>query len=279
MRAFPKPRCSRGENPVERLGEFIREYCRRNRGGALPALVVMGFPATLDATRRRVLQAPNIPGLDGLSAKALEEELGVAVVFEKDVNLLFYCDMEDLRIPGRGLAVGVYVGTGIGNALFYDGKPLTGKNGVSGELGHIPRSGSRQVCGCGNKGCAECYGSGRRLIEIREGFFPETSISRLFAEQWPAPALEEFVEEIACTVAAEVNILDPDYLVLGGGVLNMDGFPIFNLSERILAHTRKPYPAESLEILHSPDGVENGVRGALALGWRITEQGNKGGKI
>ena len=58
---------------------------------------------------------------------------------------------------------------------------------------------------------------------------------------------------MAQAVAAEVNILDPDALVIGGGVMNMEGFPKDLLKERIEARLRKPYPAESLEILFAED--------------------------
>ena len=124
FRKIPRQTVLPGEAPAKRLGEFIREYCRRNGEERLPQAVVIGFPATLDRARHRVVQAPNIPGLDELSAEELERELDVPVYLEKDVNLLFACDREDLGIPDRGLSVGVYVGTGIGNAIYYNGYPI-----------------------------------------------------------------------------------------------------------------------------------------------------------
>ena len=139
-------------------------------------------------------------------------------------------------------------------------------------MGHIPRSGSGEICGCGNLGCAECFASGRRLSHLRDTYFPSLPIGRLFLEQGSSPILQDFLEEIACTVAAELNILDPEYLVLGGGVLHMAGFPLEALKEKILAHTRKPYPAQGLQILHSQDAVENGARGAVALAWALDQE-------
>lgn len=269
FRKIPRESVLTGRDTAKRLGGFILEYCRTHIGEHLPQAIVIGFPATLDAPRRRILQAPNIPGLDGFSAEELEKMVGIPVYFERDVNLLFYCDMEDLHLLPRGISVGVYVGTGIGNAIFYEGRPLPGKNGVSGELGHIPKSGALQKCGCGNIGCSECFGSGLRLVAIRQDHFPDTPLDRLFTEKGNELVIREFVEEIACTVAAEVNILDPEQLVLGGGVLNMPDFPMEELERRILAHTRWPFPAKNLVILRSQDTVENGVRGALALGWSL----------
>lgn len=222
---IPRDSVLTGRDNAQQLSNFILEYCRTYGEGQLPQVVVMGFPATLDAPRRRILQAPNIPGLDGFSVGDLENALGVPVYFERDVNLLFYCDMEDLGLSSRGISVGVYIGTGIGNAIFYEGRPLPGKNGVSGELGHIPKSGSIQRCGCGNIGCAECFGSGLRLVNIQRDLFPGTPLENLFAEKGGELVIHEFIEEIACTVAAEVNILDPEQLVLGGGCCICVGSP------------------------------------------------------
>lgn len=102
FRKVPRQTVLPGEAPAKRIGEFIREYCRRNGEERLPQAVVIGFPATLDRARRRVVQAPNIPGLDGLSAEELERELDVPVYLEKDVNLLFACDREDLASRTAG---------------------------------------------------------------------------------------------------------------------------------------------------------------------------------
>ena len=72
-----------------------------------------------------------------------------------------------------------------------------------------------------------------------------------------------FVENAARVVATEINLLNPETIVLGGGVLNMKGFPKDLLEEQIRSCSRKPYPEESLEIYYSKDEVENGVRGAV----------------
>lgn len=266
---LPRESVLGGDPPVEALAGYIESYTARYAGGRPPAAVAIGFPATVDAARRRVLQAPNIPGLDGLPvADELEGLLRVPVHIEKDVNLLFYSDMADLGLPAQGVGIGVYVGTGIGNAIFLNGEPLPGKNGVSGELGHLPRAGGREKCGCGNTGCSECYASGWRLVQLRDQYFPDTELPELFTRFAPAPELAAYVDEIACAVAAEINILDPEYIVLGGGVLNMKDFPMEALKAGIYRHTRKPYPAESLSFYQSKDQAENGVRGALALGWK-----------
>lgn len=76
------------------------------------------------------------------------------------------------------------------------------------------------------------------------------------------PVLREYVERLAVPVAAEINLFDPDYVVLGGGVLQMQGFPMDLLQECIRRHTRKPLPYEELKLVRSMASQESGVIGA-----------------
>ena len=82
------------------------------------------------------------------------------------------------------------------------------------------------------------------------------------------PELKNQVEAMAVPVATEINILDPDYVILGGGLLQMRDFPLHLLKENIHKHTRKPYPAENLRFLYSNANQENGVIGAGIYGWK-----------
>ena len=136
----------------------------------------MGFPATVDRTRRKVLSAPNIPGLpDDLPiCQILEEALGLPVFLERDVNLLLAYDLQDLKLPRNDTIIGVYFGTGIGNSIYIGGRFHNGANGVAGELGHIPRLGQETLCGCGNACCIEPLGGGRRLSQLCETEFAGT---------------------------------------------------------------------------------------------------------
>ena len=269
----PRTSILSGKNSLLLLAQFIEKYIAEHGAGQRPENIVLGFPATINAARKIILQAPNIPGLDGIpAADQMEQLLHLPVYLEKDVNLLFYSDMEDLCLPENGIGIGVYVGTGIGHAIFLNGRPLSGKNGVSGELGHIPRAGGNEPCGCGNLGCAECYASGWKLVQLRDQLFPTEEMSALFSSHADNPKMADYVDQIACTIAAEINILDPDYIVLGGGVINMPDFPVKALEDKIYQHTRKPYPADNLQFYYSKDTVENGVRGALSLGWKKAMQ-------
>lgn len=268
LRAFVKIKTKSvlyGDNLGDKLADFIERYIEENFQANQIEAIALGFPATVSRDRRTVLQTPNIEGFNNMPVvDILEKRLkGVRVFLERDVNLLFYNDVSVCRVPREGLSIGIYIGTGIGNAIFVEGKPLRGKDGVAGELGHIPMMGKNDLCGCGNRGCSETYAAGWHLVKLIDKYYRGTDISQIFLKYKTEPCILEFIDAIACVVATEVNILNPECVVLGGGVIAMSGFPKRLLEERIYEHVRKPQPGESLDIRYSSDSVENGVRGAV----------------
>lgn len=259
LRKRPRQEVLPDEDPA-RLGDVLRDYAREL--GAAVTAVGIGIPGTLSRDCRTVLKVPNVPALDGLALAALlEARLELPVKLENDTVMLLTGDLHRLGLPPEGLLAGVYVGTGLGSAIFYDGKPLKGRSGLN-ELGHFPLPGSGERCTCGNVGCAENRVSGRYLERLRAERFPDTHIARLFAEQGAAPELAAFVETLACLLAGVANLLDPEALVLGGGVPNMAGFPRQALEQAVYAHCMKPRPAEGLRLLWSEGADEAGVIGA-----------------
>ena len=260
-------------NISESLTEVLKNYLDKYRKNVQVKQIAIGIPATLSSDRKQILQVPNIKGMDGLFlGKELEENLGIPVVLEKDVNMLYYWDKYDKKLSDEGVGIGVYIGTGVGNAIFINGKPLAGKDGVAGELGHIPMIGGTSQCGCGNLGCSECYASGWKLVELKEEYYPDVDMNDLFVKKSNDTVLKNFVDNIACVACAEINILNPDSIIFGGGVINMKGFPKDYLEERLYVHARKPYPAESLEIQYSEDKVDNGVKGAIIFAKTLLEK-------
>jgi allose kinase len=85
------------------------------------------------------------------------------------------------------------------------------------------------------------------------------------------PEIREQVEYLSIPIATEINIFDPHYIILGGGILQMEGFPKILLEKFILKHTRKPYPAKGLSILYSLTEQENGIIGAGIYGFHMLE--------
>lgn len=264
FRRIPVAQVFQTQNSIEDLASFLKDYLGTlDYEGSEINTVSIGFPATLDRNRQIVLQAPNLPFVEHLSVVLeLSKILGVPVLIERDVTMALLYDRNRYKLTDAGVIAGFYFGTGIGNAICIDGIPLLGHNGVAGELGHIPVDGSDIPCGCGNIGCMESLAGGKYLAQLCQEQYPNTNISQIFCKHGTEPHLLKFIDRMAIAVATEVNILDPDYVLIGGGVPNMAGFPQNLLLERILFRVRKPYPAENLPIIFTDDVEEKGVVGA-----------------
>jgi allose kinase len=253
------------------LADFISGYLERM--DCAPRAVSIGFPSTLDRARRRLLSTPNIMGLNDVPmADILQEKLNIPVFIDRDVNLLFLNDCRHFGLAGNGVIIGCYIGTGLGNVISINGEILKGKNGVAAELGHIPAWGRKEECPCGNRGCVEMFASGKRLKELNDSYFPGTKLDRLFLKYSDHELIRDYVDGLSIPIATEINLLDPDYVLLGGGVLQMEGFPRPYLEECILRHTRKPYPAEGLQLRYSEKAQENGVIGAAIRAYMELEK-------
>ncbi len=238
--------------------------------------IAIGFPATLNRERTQVVQAPNIPFMENVPVcEHLQKAFGVPVLAERDVAFALCYDAEKYHLPGEGIICGVYFGTGIGNAILIDGKPLTGRHGTAGELGHIPVPGCIISCGCGNIGCLEAVAGGKALARIQREKFPETPIGEMFARHWQEQALMDFIDGMAVAVATELNILDPDQMLLGGGVLSMKDFPRALLDEKIREHTRKPLPWRELNLIYAEDEANKSVVGGAIYARRKLNGRNK----
>ncbi len=259
---LPRPEAMPDEDPL-RFGEVLRAFIAET--GAPVSAVGVGIPGTLSRDCRRALKVPNVPALDGLElADGLGSRAGVPVLLRNDTVMLLAGDVLRLGLPEEGLVLGIYIGTGLGSAVFLDGRPLRGRNGLN-ELGHFPIPGRKEPCTCGGRGCAENLVSGRRLQALRAEKWPETHISELFPAMAGSPELAEFLDAAACLLAGAVNLLDPEALVIGGGVPAMKGFPREELARAVREKAMHPEPAEGLRIAWSPGGDAAGVLGAARL--------------
>ena len=251
------------------LKNYLLKYIRQPEFEGEIKAIGMGFPATLNRERTVVVQAPNIPYMENLPiTDYLQKELSFPVFIEKDVNLALLYDKDYYRIPDEGILVGCYFGTGIGNAILINGRLLKGKDGAAGELGNMKFWGSEEPCGCGNKGCLENLAGGKYLAKLCREQYSGTPIEQIFEKHGKEPLLQEFVKRMAIAVSSEINILNPDHVILGGGVLAMKDFPVSYLTEKIYEYTRKPYPAASLSLIFSKEEKTKTVSGAASYARR-----------
>jgi len=262
-----------GADPLESLEALIGKFIEKHEiDGKIEAMCIC-FPATVDAENGVVLQTPNISEMDNLPvSKVLNRRLGFPVTIDKDVNAAVIFDVAEHNISKREIVTAFYIGTGVGNAIMIGGKLFRGNNGVAGELGHIPNMNDNRKCDCGNRGCMELSAGGKALTALLYGQLQGETINSIFENCADHEAIHAYLEAVACAISTEINILDPGYVLIGGGVPSMRGFPREQLKALIYQHVRKPLPAERLNIVFVEDAEEKGVIGAAMIARGRSEQ-------
>lgn len=250
-------------NVVDKMYCEINSYCDDFNLTEKVTRVAIGLPSIVNKDKSFVHSTPNLAGLNNIDlGNLLRDKLNIPVHVDRDVNFLLYHDIKVLNIDPeqKKTVLGFYFGTGLGNAIYIDGKSYQGSNGAAGEIGHIPAIGKTKICGCGNKGCLETIASGKYLQELAQEI-NDDKIENIFTKHINHPSVLEFLENLAVSVAIECNILDPEVVVIGGGVVFMNDFPKEYLIKRIQEMLRKPHPYLNLQILFSEHTQQSGVLG------------------
>jgi fructokinase len=196
----------------------------------IAAPVGIGIPGT--ETAGGTIKNANSTWLNGRPLRAdLEAALGQPVRLANDANCFALSEATDGAGAGARVVFGVIAGTGVGGGVVVDGKVIGGAHGVGGEWGHIPLPGisaaelaDSRICYCGKQNCLETWCCGPSLtaeLERRTG-------QRLTVEQIAASGggeeqalMARWTDRLARGLATVVNILDPDMIVLGGGLSNI----------------------------------------------------------
>lgn len=225
--------------------------------------ISIGVPATINKEKNKIISATYLHSLENVDlVEVIKSKFGnIEVFLEKDVNFLLYKDMYDMNLYNYPIVCGVYFGTGIGNSIYINNEFISGKHGTAGELGHIPVYGNDRVCGCGNIGCIESKASGKALQYINDEKYKNNDISEIFKHYNEDKELKDFIDVLSIAVATELNILDPDIFIFGGGLQDMNNFPRKELEENIYKHSRKPYPGKDIKILYTRNTQMSGVIG------------------
>jgi len=157
--------------------------------------------------------------------KDLERTLGQKILMENDANCFAMAEAQLGAAKNYDVVFGVIMGTGVGGGIVINGKIHSGRSNIAGEWGHHIIRPNGNKCYCGKSGCVETYISGpaleRRWKELTGKPQPLPTIienlSTTKAKEWKA----EFLENFAIGLANVINILDPDVVVLGGGLSNI----------------------------------------------------------
>jgi len=226
-------------------------------------------PGPLDARRGVALATPTIRGFTGFPLRqAVEEAVGLPAVIENDGPCAALGEW--MCGAGRGAADFVYVtiSTGIGGGIVSEGRLLRGRLGLAGHIGHIPiRPEGGATCFCGQPGCWEAEASGSALTRkaVAAGFAgladafaaAEAGESRAMAFAAAAAA------DIALGLAAVIHVLNPERIVIGGGVAN--ALPLLGPMIRHNVDARVLPPFRGVDILPAALGDDSGLAGAAQL--------------
>ena len=199
----------------------------------------------------------------------LEHLLNRKIAIQNDANCFALAEAINGAAAGKDLVFGVIMGTGCGGGIVHKEEVLTGPQAIAGEWGHTSIDPRGPKCWCGSHGCVETLISGGGLERLYEEQHGEriglTAIVEKFQKgQEPAMSfMAKFFENFARAMANLINILDPDIVVLGGGLSNIDELYTEGVKE-----VEKMIFSDSLEtpIVKNKLGDSAGVVGAALLG-------------
>jgi len=248
--------------------------------------VGIGAPGAVDFEAGTVIFAPNLEWKNFPLKKELEKRLGVPVFLDNDCNVCTLGVFEKELGGKPSSLIGIFIGTGIGGGIILNGKPYSGASHTAGEVGHMVVQVGGPKCGCGRKGCLEAVGSRTAIIKrlksaVDDGEKTELTgivgedLSKLKSshlrkavqqgDKLVKKTLEEASRYIGIGIANLVNIINPEYVVLGGGVV--DALPE-EMFDPILASIKEytfPGAERRLKVVVTKLGDDAGITGAAVL--------------
>jgi glucokinase len=269
---------------VQTIGQLVGTLSGEDRVEAV-GVSAAGF---VDKARAMVVFAPNLAWRDEPLKRFLEDELDLPVVVENDANAAAWGeftfgageDVEDLLM--------LTVGTGVGGGVVIDGELVRGGFGMGGEVGHITMVPGGVRCGCGNLGCLESYGSGTALVRVarqlagddpdsakelveRAGGDPARITGPLVTEaagdgdEFAIARLAELGDWLGQGVATLTAVLDPNVVVIGGGVGEAGDLLLDPIRESFERHVTGRGHRPMLEIRQAQLGNAGGMIGVADL--------------
>jgi glucokinase len=277
------PKAEKPHEIVRALIDAVHECEQKTaeQGGVISAVSVV-VPGTVNVAEGVVVKAPNVPCLDGFRlAAALESELDERVILENDANAAALGEMWRGAARGYRTIICVTLGTGVGGGIILDGKLWRGADGSAAEIGHIgvdPFAGV--ACMCGSRGCLEQYASATAIVRMTREARPrypnsllhnteDLTSAKVFeaGREGDELAIEVFRRMgvyLGIGLASLVNILNPEIVVIGGGLSN--GWDLFekHMHQQVLERAF-PIPARRVKIVRAQCGDDAGLLGAARL--------------
>lgn len=228
----------------------------------------------------------NFPWEKNINVKNLMEKIsGVETKLDNDVNIIAMGEAKYGAAKGSSSSVTIALGTGIGGGIYINGSLISGFSGAGGEIGHIKLEKNGKLCGCGQRGCFEAYASATGMIreavsrlavnknnllyEIIDRKIDKLEAKDIFdaakqGDNFSLEIVDYETEYLAMGIGNILNILNPEVIVIGGGVA-LAGDILFNPLKEKLKKYVLPVALEDLKIVPGVLGNEAGIKGAVGL--------------
>ena len=267
----------------------LAELChKRSSTGERITILGAAVPAILSLGEGKIDRAPNLPMLDGVPFKPLlEKALGIDVILENDATAAAIGEHWLGASRGCESSICVTLGTGVGGGIMLGGQPVRGPDGTAGEIGHICVEPNGHPCGCGSWGCIEQYASATAVVRMvgeimaEQGTVADATKPLTAKEVYAAAkqgnraAVETFRQMgsyLGLTLAGLVNALNPEAVVIGGGMSAAWDMFIEEMREQI---TKRAFrvPALRVKLVRAELGDDAGILGVASLAHARLKQG------
>ncbi len=216
---------------IQRIADLLVDL--KAESGLVPATIGIGTPGSYDSLTY-IHKNSNTTCLNGRTFKLdVEKKLGLPVKMANDANCFAIAEatlgVVPILLPHAKVVFGIIMGTGVGGGLVVDGKVIHGRHGIGGEFGHIRTEENDILCYCGHTGCNENVMSGPAL----EKFYVQKSgikksmpeIAQAWRHEGDVHAIatrDRMLTNFGLACSYIVNLIDPDAIVIGGGVGQLD---------------------------------------------------------
>ncbi|PKL74788.1 MAG: glucokinase [Candidatus Melainabacteria bacterium HGW-Melainabacteria-1] len=277
---------------ISALIERLKDAARRQQLEL--SAVGMGIAGLVDHTRGYVITAPNLPTWCDFSlAEQLSRKVGLPVALDNDVRTMAMGELAYGAGQGAVHMLCLTVGTGVGSAIVIDGQIYRGASLTAGEFGHVtvvPAGG--RTCGCGNRGCLETVAGTEGILSLAErqlerGLAPilaqklaENSghlSPKLIAESASAgdagciALWQEVGHWLGLALAGAVNFINPERIVIGGGIAQA-GSLLFDPIERAIRLHAFERPARAVRVMPAQLGASAGMIGSAVLAQHYSQK-------
>lgn len=231
----------------------------------------LGLPGPIDYERGVVHFLPNIVGWKEVNLKSiLERKLRLPVFVDNDAKLMSLAEYKLGAAKGYSNAVCITLGTGVGAGIIINGNLYRGFCNASGEIGHMPINEKGPRCNCGGHACLEAYVGNKRILkEARRMFRRDISLEELSClarrqNRGAQTIWGKVAGRLAVALVGAVNLLNPDCIVIGGGVAKA-GRILFDKVKKVISSQAMSVQARHVKVSKAKLGNNAGLIGAAIL--------------